>query len=102
MGLGHPRLLPAEKEAAYKFIEWLVGGPGAKLWALNGGIPSNTAALSDPEVVAAVPQFELLAEAMPYRHITPLLTTSNQIVRRHGGGGGRRGRWCQGPPAGHG
>ena len=70
----------SEKEAGYKFIEWLVGGPGAKLWALNGGIPSNKAALADPEVVAAVPQFELLAEAMPYRHITPLLTTSNQIV----------------------
>ncbi len=69
-----------EKEAGYKFIEWLVGGPGAKMWALNGGIPSNKAALADPEVVAAVPQFELLAEAMPYRHITPLLTTSNQIV----------------------
>jgi maltose-binding protein MalE len=30
--------------------------------------------------VAAVPQFELLAEAMPYRHITPLLTTSPEIV----------------------
>ncbi len=69
-----------QKEAGYKFIEWLVGGPGAKMWALNGGIPSNTAALSDPEVVAAVPQFKLLAEAMPYRHITPLLTTSDQIV----------------------
>ncbi len=70
----------SEKEAAYKFIEWLVGGPGAKLWALNGGIPSNSAALSDPEVVAAVPQFQLLAEAMPYRHLTPLLTTSDQLV----------------------
>jgi ABC-type glycerol-3-phosphate transport system substrate-binding protein len=69
-----------QKEAGYKFIEWLVGGPGAALWALNGGIPSNTAALADPEVVAAVPQFELLAEAMPYRQITPLLTTSDQIV----------------------
>jgi ABC-type glycerol-3-phosphate transport system substrate-binding protein len=70
----------SQKEAGYKFIEWLVGGPGAKLWALNGGIPSNKAALADPEVVAAVPQFELLAEAMPYRHITPLLTTSPEIV----------------------
>lgn len=69
-----------QKEAGYKFIEWLVGGPGAKLWALNGGIPSNKVALADPEVVAAVPQFELLAEAMPYRHITPLLTTSPEIV----------------------
>lgn len=70
----------AQKEAGYKFIEWLVGGPGATLWALNGGIPSNRAALGDPAVVAQVPQFELLSEAMPYRHITPLLTTSDQIV----------------------
>ena len=74
MGLVHPRR-SQNKLAGYKFIEWLVGGPGAKLWGLNGGIPSNTKALSDPEVVAQVPQFELLAEAMPYRHITPLLTT---------------------------
>ena len=70
----------SEKEAGYKFIEWLVGGPGAKMWALNGGIPSNSAALGDPEVVAQIPQFELLAEAMQYRHITPLLTTSDLIV----------------------
>jgi len=66
--------------AGYKFIEWLVGGPGAKLWALNGGIPSNIKALSDPDVIAKVPQFKLLAEAMPYRHISPLLTTSDQLV----------------------
>lgn len=75
--------IPAASEnklAGYKFIEWLVGGPGAKLWALNGGIPSNIKALSDPEVVAKAPQFELLAEAMPYRHISPLLTTSDQLI----------------------
>ena len=67
-------------EAGYKFIEWLVGGDGAKEWALNGGIPSNTAALADPAVVAKVPQFKLLAEAMPYRHITPITTVSDQFV----------------------
>lgn len=66
--------------AGYKFIEWLVGGPGAKLWGLNGGIPSNTKVLADPEVVAKVPQFKLLAEAMPYRHISPLLTTADQVI----------------------
>ncbi len=66
--------------AGYKFIEWLVGGPGAKLWALNGGIPSNKAALADPEVVAKVPQFKLLADAMPYRHISPLITTSDGLL----------------------
>ena len=75
-------VVPAEstkKEAAYKFIEWLTGTEGGKLWALNGGIPSNTAVLSDPEVVEEVPQFELLAEAMPYRNIMPLTTVSVKI-----------------------
>ena len=56
------------------------GGDGAKEWALNGGIPSNTAALSDAAVVAKVPQFKLLSEAMPYRHITPITTVSDQFV----------------------
>lgn len=68
------------KEAGYKFIEWLTGKQGAKLWALNGGIPSNTEALSDPEVVAQVPQFELLAEAMPYRNLFPNTTVTPELV----------------------
>ena len=68
------------QEAAYKFIEWLTSKEGAKMWALNGGIPSNVEALSDPEVVAKVPQFELLAEAMPYRNLVPPLTVTSDIV----------------------
>jgi ABC-type glycerol-3-phosphate transport system substrate-binding protein len=50
------------------------------LWALNGGIPSNSDALSDPEVVAQIPQFELLAEAMPYRHLFPITTVSPIMI----------------------
>jgi ABC-type glycerol-3-phosphate transport system substrate-binding protein len=68
------------KEAAYKFIEWLTGPEGAKLWALNGGIPSNISALRDPEVIAQVPQFELLAEAMPYRNLFPNTTVTFDIT----------------------
>ncbi|MFQ5812471.1 MAG: ABC transporter substrate-binding protein [Anaerolineae bacterium] len=67
------------QEAAYKFIEWLTGKEGAKMWALNGGIPTNISALRDPEVVAKVPQFELLAEAMPYRHLFPNTTVTFDI-----------------------
>lgn len=67
------------REAAYKFIEWLTGKEGARLWALNGGIPSNTNALRDPEVVEKVPQFELLAEAMQYRHLLPNTTVTFTI-----------------------
>jgi ABC-type glycerol-3-phosphate transport system substrate-binding protein len=47
---------------------------------LNGGIPGNIKALSDPEVVAQVPQFELLAEVMPYRSIFPTLTVSPEML----------------------
>jgi len=67
------------QEAAYKFIEWLTSHEGGKIWALNGGIPSNIEALSDPEVVAKVPQFKLLAEAMPYRHLFPNTTVTTDL-----------------------
>ena len=46
----------------------------------SSDVPSNTVALADSAVVAKVPQFELLAEAMPYRHITPITTVSDQFV----------------------
>ena len=65
---------------AYKFIEWLTSPTGAKLWALNGGIPGNIRALSDPDVVAKIPQFKLLAEVMPYRSIFPTLTVSPEML----------------------
>lgn len=65
---------------AYKFIEWLTSPAGAKLWAMNGGIPGNIKALSDPEVVAKIPQFALLAEVMPYRSIFPTLTVSPEML----------------------
>jgi multiple sugar transport system substrate-binding protein len=68
------------QEAAYKFIEWLTGKEGATMWAMNGGIPSNLDALTDPEVVAKVPQFKLLAEVMPFRHIFPATTVSGDLV----------------------
>ncbi len=67
-------------EAAYKFIEWLTSKEGATMWALNGGIPSNTEALSDPAVVAEIPQFELLAEVMPYRQIVPATLVTAEMV----------------------
>ncbi len=67
-------------EAAYKFIEWLTSKEGASMWALNGGIPSNTQALSDPEVVAKIPQFKLLAEVMPFRQIVPPTTVTADMV----------------------
>lgn len=70
----------ANQLEAYKFIEWLTSPEGAKMWAMNGGIPGNIRALSDPEVVAQIPQFALLAEVMPYRSIFPLLTVSPEML----------------------
>jgi len=67
-------------EAAYKFIEWLTSKEGATLWALNGGIPSNQEALKAPEVVAVLPQFELLGQVMPFRYIVPPTTVTADMV----------------------
>lgn len=65
---------------AYKFIEWLTGNVGAKMWALNGGIPSNIAVLKDPDVVKQIPQFALLAEIMPDRHLLANTTVSATLA----------------------
>lgn len=66
--------------AAYKFIEWLTGAEGGKQWALNGGIPSNQLALTDPEVAEKIPQFKMLGEVMPIRHLVPSTTVTGEIV----------------------
>jgi multiple sugar transport system substrate-binding protein len=66
--------------AAYKFIEWLTGPEGGKQWALNGGIPSNQLVLTDPEVVEQIPQFKMLGEVMPIRHLVPPTTVTGEIV----------------------
>lgn len=66
--------------AAYKFIEWLTGAEGGKQWALNGGIPSNQLALTDPEVAEKIPQFKMLGEVMPIRHLVPPTTVTGEMV----------------------
>jgi multiple sugar transport system substrate-binding protein len=66
--------------AAYKFIEWLTGPEGGKMWALNGGIPSNQLVLQDPEVVAQIPQFKMLGDVMPIRHLVPSTTVTGDMV----------------------
>lgn len=68
------------KEGGFKFISWQTGFEGAKLWALNGGIPSNKKALADAEVVLVQSQFSLLAEAMPYRNIFPVNKATSDLV----------------------
>jgi ABC-type glycerol-3-phosphate transport system substrate-binding protein len=78
-GWGIPTGAP-NPEAAYKFIEWLTSKEGASMWALNGGIPSNQEALSDPAVVAQIPQFELLGQVMPFRYIVPPTTVTADMV----------------------
>ncbi len=72
------------QSGAYAFIEWLTGPEGAKTWALNGGIPSNAIALADPAVVEQIPQFALLAEAMPFRNLFPATTVTFELQRLFG------------------
>ncbi|MBI3961956.1 MAG: sugar ABC transporter substrate-binding protein [Deinococcus sp.] len=68
--------------AAYKFIEWITSVEGATLWALNGGIPTNTTVLTDPQVVAGSPlqHFALLAEVFPGRNLPPNTVVTNELL----------------------
>ncbi len=67
------------KEAAATFLSWIGGKEGATTWALHGGIPSNVEALTDPEVLREMPQFELLATMSPYRQLFPQTTVSFEL-----------------------
>lgn len=66
--------------ASYKFLEWLTGTEGGKIWALNGGIPSNQKVLTDPEITEKIPQFKKLGEVMPIRHLIPSTTVTGDMV----------------------
>jgi ABC-type glycerol-3-phosphate transport system substrate-binding protein len=74
------------QEAGYKFIEWLTSKEGAKMWALNGGIPSNVEALSDPEgrpgaTVRAAGRGHALPQPGPPLTVTSdLVTALNEAV----------------------
>ena len=74
--------LRQEVEALLATGKWKIAysTKGAKEWAMNGGIPGNIRALSDSEVVAEIPQFELLAEVMPYRNIFPVITVAPEMM----------------------
>ena len=72
-------LASANKEGAFAFLEWIASKEGATVWALNGGIPSNVAALNDPAVLDQMPQFELLATMFPYRKLFPQTTVSFEM-----------------------
>ncbi|MBI3961957.1 MAG: sugar ABC transporter substrate-binding protein [Deinococcus sp.] len=68
--------------AAYKFIEWLTSVEGATLWAINGGIPTNTTVLSNPQVVERTPlmHFRLLAEVFGGRNVPPKTTVTPELA----------------------
>lgn len=68
------------KEAAYKFISWITSKEGGSVWALNGGIPANQKALTNPVVLKVRPDFELLAESLKYVRTPPDTTVSTDLV----------------------
>ena len=50
----------AHAQAAQQFGTWLAGPQGARVWALNGGIPAAQGLMSDPQVAASAPYLAVL------------------------------------------
>jgi multiple sugar transport system substrate-binding protein len=61
--LGIPKA-STDQQAAADFIKWMLQADTQKLYAQNGGIPSRTSVLKDPELAEAYPYFSVLADAL--------------------------------------
>jgi multiple sugar transport system substrate-binding protein len=61
------------KDAAFKFVNWVTAGNGAKKYALAGGIPAVKSVLQDPEVIQKRPEFPAIEKAIAKAQTEPNL-----------------------------
>lgn len=69
----------AHPQDAQAFGAWLVGPVGARVWALNGGIPAVDGLLADPQVAAKAPYLAVLTGVLDYRLPYPPVSTGEQV-----------------------
>lgn len=69
-----------DKDASWKFIEWVESFDVAKARALAGGSPTRTDVMTDEEVLAAYPHLATVNEIMATSKIIPVIADAPQLV----------------------
>lgn len=69
-----------DKDASWKFIEWVESFDIAKERALEGGSPTRSDVMNDEEVLAEHPQLKTVDEIMSSSKIIPVIADAPQLV----------------------
>lgn len=78
-GWGIPHNAP-DKEASWKFIQWVESFDMAKTRALDGGSPTREDVMTDKEVLEVYPYLSTVSEIMGNSKILPVMADTPQLV----------------------
>jgi ABC-type glycerol-3-phosphate transport system substrate-binding protein len=68
------------KEASWKFLQWVESFDIAKARALAGGSPTRSDVMSDPDVIAKYPHTAMVQTIMENSKIIPVIADAPQLV----------------------
>lgn len=70
----------ADKETSWKFLQWVESLDVAKARAMDGGSPTRSDVMSDPEVLAACPYLETVNTIMKTSKMIPVIEDAPQLI----------------------
>lgn len=70
----------SDKEASWKFLQWVESFDVAKARALAGGSPTRSDVMSDPEVIAKYPHTVMVQQIMESSKIIPVIADAPQLI----------------------
>lgn len=68
------------KEASWKFLQWVESFDIAKARALAGGSPTRSDVMSDPDVIAKYPHTAMVQTIMENTRIIPVIADAPQLI----------------------
>ena len=69
-----------DKEASWKFLEWVESAEIAKARAMAGGSPTRSDVMSDPAVLEACPYLETVNTIMESSKMIPIMEDAPQLI----------------------
>lgn len=69
-----------DKEASWKFLEWVESAEIAKARAMDGGSPTRSDVMTDAEVLAAHPHMETVNTIMENSKMIPVIEDAPQLI----------------------
>ncbi len=70
----------SDKEASWEFIQWIESAEVTKERALEGGSPTRSDVMTDPEVLEAYPYLQTVCDIMEDSKMIPIMEDATQLV----------------------